>query len=186
MPPILAFQSVADATVSTPAVVNALFRRMALGNHELVGFDINRRSDILPLYRESATSVRENLLQGAPLPFDLTILTNAAGDSDELVAQRRPALGNEVTHTPTTLRWPRGVFSLSHVALPFPPDDPVYGERRPEHPTVIYLGRLDIAGERGVLALPATLMLRLRHNPFYGYVEQRLDAFLETLEAGRK
>ena len=36
MPPILAFQSVADATVSTPAVIDALFKRLAAQGHELV------------------------------------------------------------------------------------------------------------------------------------------------------
>jgi alpha-beta hydrolase superfamily lysophospholipase len=182
MPPILAFQSVADDTVSTPAVVNALFRRIAPGHHELILFDINRRSDILPFVRDSAARVRENLLEGNALPFDLTVLTNAAADSDELVAQRRPEQGALSTVQPTSLRWPPGVFSLSHVAVPFPPDDPIYGHERPARSRVIYLGRLDLSGERAVLALPPAQMMRLRYNPFFSYVEERLGAFLAALE----
>ena len=41
-PPVLAFQSVVDATVSTPALVKGLFSRLPENGHELVLFDINR------------------------------------------------------------------------------------------------------------------------------------------------
>jgi len=47
--PILAFQSVADGTVSTEAVVEALFRRLAPGGHALVLFDLNRFTAALSL-----------------------------------------------------------------------------------------------------------------------------------------
>jgi alpha-beta hydrolase superfamily lysophospholipase len=184
MPPVLAFQSVADDTVSTPAVVNALFRRIAPEHHELVLFDINRRSDILPFVRDSAARVRDDLLQGIALPFDLTVLANAAGDSDEVVALRRPAQGTAFTAQPTQLHWPPGVFSLSHVSVPFAPDDPVYGSRRPALPSAIYLGRLDLSGERAVLALPPAQMMRLRYNPFFAYLEARLGQFLAALPGG--
>ncbi|MCP4236802.1 MAG: alpha/beta hydrolase [Aestuariibacter sp.] len=42
LPQILAFQSVLDATVSTPAVVHELFEKLPSHGHELVLFDINR------------------------------------------------------------------------------------------------------------------------------------------------
>ena len=45
LPPILAFQSVVDATVSTPALVEGLFGRLPAGDHELVLFDINRLAE---------------------------------------------------------------------------------------------------------------------------------------------
>ena len=42
------------------------------------------------------------------------------------------------------------VFSLSHVAVPFPPDDPLYGyEFRGDHH--VQLGRIAVRGENGVL-----------------------------------
>jgi hypothetical protein len=50
LPPILAFQAVIDATVSTRAVVDDLFARLPAGGHELVLFDINRYSGIEPLF----------------------------------------------------------------------------------------------------------------------------------------
>jgi len=68
--PILAFQSVADGTVSTAAVVDTLFGRLAPGGHALVLFDINRYAAALSLMRREAREPREHLLQGPPLPFD--------------------------------------------------------------------------------------------------------------------
>lgn len=178
MPRILAFQSVADATVSTPAVVNALFRRLAPEGHALVFFDINRHADSEPLFDPAAARVRGDLFEGAPLPFDLTALVNEDAASDAVVTLRRRAGATEATREPTGLAWPPHVFSLSHIALPFPPDDPVYGAERPAQQTLIFLGRPELLGERGLLAVSPTVLMRLRHNPFFAYVERRLDEFL--------
>ena len=46
LPPVLAFQSIVDATVSTAAVVHALFDQLESNGSELVLFDINRLSGI--------------------------------------------------------------------------------------------------------------------------------------------
>ncbi|MCU0231761.1 MAG: lysophospholipase [Acidobacteria bacterium] len=176
--PILAFQSVADGTVSTAAVVDALFRRLAPGGHALVLFDVNRFSAALSLMQPATREPRENLLQGPPLPFDLTVLTNEGPESGALVALHRPALRSEVAREPTGLSWPAGVFSLSHVAVPFAPDDPIYGARRPPGERGIFLGWPEVRGERGVLLLDPGTFLRLRHNPFFPYVEARLEGLV--------
>lgn len=178
LPPILAFQSVADNTVSTAAVVDALFRRLAPEGHELVLFDINRHAEADPLLRADATATRDEIMKGPPLPFGLTIIANENPHSAAVVALRRPALSTETRREPTDLRWPADVFSLSHVALPIAPDDPVYGAARPATPGLIYLGRPELLGERGLLALPVGDLIRLRHNPFFPYVDARLRAFL--------
>lgn len=39
------------------------------------------------------------------------------------------------------LEWPAGVLSLSHVALPFPPDDPLYGRYPPADRDTLFLGQ---------------------------------------------
>jgi len=67
------------------------------------------------------------------------------------------------------------------VALPFRPDDPVYGAARPEASTLPYLGRLEIQGERGVLAIPDSTLLRLRHNPFAAYQQARVKEFADAI-----
>jgi hypothetical protein len=66
------------------------------------------------------------------------------------------------------------VISLSHVALPFPPDDPLYGQRPPENDDLLFLGEMAIQGERGLLKIPTDWLLRLRYNPFYDYLERRV------------
>ncbi len=179
MPPILAFQSVIDDTVSAPAVVDTLFRRLAPAGHELVAFDINRYAEAQPLLRPGIVDVRDRMLKAPPQPFDFTVITNENSASAAVVALRRPALQTASHSEPLGLAWPAGVFALSHVALPFAPDDPVYGAHRPEKPAMIFLGDVELHGERGLLALPVGDLIRLRHNPFNAYVETRIRTFLE-------
>jgi pimeloyl-ACP methyl ester carboxylesterase len=102
MPRILAFQSAADATVSTPAVVNALFRRLAPEGHELVFFDINRRADSRPLFNPGVLAVRSDLFDGPPLPFDLTAIVNEDETSRVVVALRSGLSPMPVRRAPET------------------------------------------------------------------------------------
>jgi alpha-beta hydrolase superfamily lysophospholipase len=177
-PRILAFQSVADATVSTSALIAAYFRSVVPGRHELVLFDINRHADAAAMYLPGVADVRPQLLSGPPLPFDLTIVANVNEQTGRLAAVHRRAASGEVAEQDTDLAWPSGVFSLSHVALPFAPDDPVYGSRRPSSRERIYLGAVDARGERGVLAASPANLIRLRHNPFFEFMAQRIEQFL--------
>jgi alpha-beta hydrolase superfamily lysophospholipase len=180
LPPMLVFQSAADATVSAAAVVQTLLRRLAPAGHELVAFDVNRNAEVDVLLTPNAAPGVRELLEAPSLPFDLTVIRNAGPDSASLVALHRAAGQTEVTREETGLKWPAEVFSLSHVAIPFPPDDPIYGARDPDDPKVIYLGRPELFGERGLLAVPAADLLRLRYNPFYGYLEARVLAFMNA------
>lgn len=177
LPPVLAFQSVADATVSTPALVDALFRRLAPGGHELVLFDINRHGTAAQFLKPSMAQVRGSLLGGNVQPFDLAVLSAEAAEPRAIVEFRRAGGSADVRRTPTGLAWPDGTFSLSHVALPFPPDDPLYGAGQPASPGALWLGRLSAQGERGVVTIPPTALLRLRHNPFFGYLAARVAEF---------
>ena len=61
LPPVLAFQSVVDATVSTDAVVHALFDQLADNGSELVLFDINRLSGLEPFIRPDTARVLSRL-----------------------------------------------------------------------------------------------------------------------------
>jgi len=186
MPPVLAFQSVADATVSTPAVVSALFARLAPEGHALVAFDINRDAEVEPLLTPGARTVSRNLLEGPPLSFDLTVIGNAGahgGTQGAAVVARHRAAGSTTVDTkPTGMTWPLDTYSLAHVALPFRPDDPVYGATAPTHWDFMFLGRIGLFGERGVLAVSPGDFARLRHNPFFPYVESSVNAFLAARE----
>lgn len=186
MPPVLAFQSVADATVSTPAVVNALLSKLAAEGHALVAFDINRDAEVKALLSPAARIVSANLLEGPALPFDLTVLGNASAQRGALgaavVARHRTAGGATVETRETGLRWPPDTYSLAHVALPFRPDDPVYGTTPPARWDFMFLGKVGLYGERGVLAVSPGDFARLRHNPFFPYLEARVNAFLAARE----
>jgi len=187
LPPVLAFQSVADATVSAAAVVDVLFAKLAPEGHALVAFDINRDPELEPLLSAAARTVTRTLLTGPPLPFDLTVLTNAStaeeGERDLLLVARHRAAGSTTVDTqPTGMSWPRDTYSLAHVALPFRADDPVYGATPPTHWDFMFLGKIQLFGERDVLAVPPGDFARLRHNPFFPYVESRLNEFLTAIE----
>jgi alpha-beta hydrolase superfamily lysophospholipase len=180
VPKLIVFQSAVDATVSAPAVVDTLLQRLAPEGHEAVVFDLNRHADAADLFRPSALEVSGRLLQGPALPFALTVLANVSADSLALNAIHRAPVTGEVTRQPTALAWPDEIFSLSHVALPFPPDDPVYGAKRPAQEKMIFLGRPELLGERGLLSVSPATLLRLRHNPFYSYLYDRVERFLEA------
>lgn len=180
LPPILAFQSVADATVSTPALVDSLFRKLANPADHLVLFDVNRYAGAADLFHLPTLQVGSGLLEGPALNFKLTLLVNSSDSSFAIDAVERAPGQVDNLRRASGFEWPRNTFSLSHVALPVPPDDPVYGERRPANPTLIAIGAAELRGEKGLLAFPAEQLIRLRHNPFYAYLEGVIDAFLEV------
>ena len=74
------------------------------------------------------------------------------------------------------LFYPPGVFSLSHVALPFPLSDGLYGlEPNPDDDFGISLGTIAPRGERGVLIVSLDTLLRMSSNPFFPYLLERIE-----------
>lgn len=180
-PKTIAFQSVVDATIKPSTLVDALFMKLAPGGHELVLFDVNRHTDAEPLLRADPEILTNSLLAQSKLPFTLTLVTNASVDSDGVIARTKPAGATSVNEEDIDLAWPGGLFSLSHVAIPFPPDDPVYGgvPQVGSGEAGITLGSITIRGERNLLQIPDNYFLRLRYNPFFAYLSERVQAFLE-------
>ena len=178
LPPILAFSSVADATVSTQAVVSTLFERLAPQGHRLVLYDVNRHAEVAALFTPEALAVNRTLVDGPPLPFELAIVGNADSRSVAIVTRTRKAGSRDLGESPPGMQWPTHVYSMSHVALPFPPADPVYGMAPVEGAPLVFLGRLDVQGERSLLAVPPATMLRLRHNPFFDSMAADIDSFV--------
>jgi len=177
MPPILAFQSSVDATVTASALVENLFARLAPANHELVLFDINRVVEDDSLLKEDPRTSFGPLLRRTHRGFDLTVVTNDNPQSRRAVA-RTTADGKELPSEPAHVGdWPPGIYSLSHVALPFSPLDPVYGGTSAPETGGIQLGNVALRGERGVLLVSGTDLMRLRWNPFYDYVQSRILQF---------
>ena len=174
-PPVLVLKSTVDATVSTNAVVDHLLARLAADRHELVLFDINRFAMKSTLLVSDPGPLTARVMDDATLPFAVTLVTNESPESIRVVVRHKAPFSAEVSSSePLDLAWPRGVISLSHVALPFPPDDPLYGQRPPGNDDVLFLGQMAIQGERDLLKLPPDWLLRLRYNPFYDYLERRV------------
>jgi len=179
-PPTLILLTAVDATVSPDAVADQLLKHLASDGHELILYDINRFALKAPLIVADPGPLTRRLIDDATLPFAVTLITNASPDSRQVVARRKPAFsGNFTASEPLNLAWPDDTISLSHVDLPFPPDDPLYGLYPPKERGQMFLGQLAIRGERGVLKIPAQWLLRLRHNPFYDYQERRVIEWIE-------
>lgn len=187
--PILAFSSIVDATVSVPALLDGLFNRLPPGDHELVLFNINLHSGIQSLLKWSPSQLVKALRRNPNRNYVLGLVTNQSTASEKMIFQTLQPGSEITTDVDLNLSWPTDVYSLTHVALPFPPDDPVYGGEESLKSSGIQLGQTALRGERGALRIPASDLLRLRWNPFYDFLEDRALAFLsmkpvteETLE----
>ncbi len=184
--PVLTFQSLVDATVSTEAIVRRLYDRLPANGSELVLFDINRESTLAPFLKRPEEALLRDLRARTNLKYRLTAVTNARRDVRDVVARSwgpGPAPSGE---TPLGLAWPPGVFSLSHVAIPFPESDDLYG-RLPEPPPTfgLRLGRVEPRGERAVLTVPLDQWMRLTWNPFFPWMEARVEAWAAISSSAR-
>lgn len=179
MPPILAFVSTVDSTVRVPAVIDSLLGRLAPAGHELVVFDVNRLSVVQPMMIADPAPLTRRLLAQAQRPYALALVTNANAQTLQVHERRSAAMSAQTVDRRLDLNWPRNVFSLSHVALPFPPDDPLYGYAAPATSRHVQLGRVEIRGENGVLNVPNWMLTRQRSNPFHAYLVERVETFLD-------
>jgi len=180
LPPMLIFKSTVDATVSNNAVVDRLLLKLAPERHELVVFDINRLAATASLLQSDPGPFTARLIADQQLPFTFTLVANSNANSRSVTAySKAPYAVGAARVEPLGQAWPRGVFSLSHVALPFPPDDPLYGQQPPADSHQLFLGQQAVQGERGVLKIPENFLLRLRHNPFYDYELARILDWLK-------
>jgi alpha-beta hydrolase superfamily lysophospholipase len=174
LPPMVTFQSVVDSTVASDEVVNSLYSRLDQNGSELVLFDVNRSAQLQQFLRQHCIFV-DDLLAVTSLPYTLTVVGNTSNESSGVVARTRVPGVDETSIESLDLDWPRQVYSLSHVAIPFSPEDPVYGAG-PQLPGVNHLriGALEPRGERDLLAIPAEQLMRLRYNPFFDYMKRRI------------
>jgi hypothetical protein len=89
--------------------------------------------------------------------------TTEAGSTDE---RRRPI----------DATYPSDVFSLSHLALPFPMSDPLYGMTPDDSEDFgVNLGAIAARGERGTLIVSIDSLVRTSSNPFFNYMIGRID-----------
>lgn len=175
LPPIQTFSSVVDSTVLTPSLVTYLYDRLKPNGHELILFDVNRFSALELFIKDSHEAFLSRLKGASALPYTWTLITNQTSDTLRVVAETRDAGSDSITHEPLNLEWPKGIYSLSHVAIPFSPDDPLYGDREDlKKKGLFVLGMAEPRGETGVSQVPIDQFMRLRYNPFFAYMERRI------------
>jgi len=175
-PPVLTFQSVMDSTVSTPSVIRSLYNYLPENGSELVLFDINQAVSVSPLFRHSSYTAVNQLLPAARRHYSSTVITNAAATSLEMVTKSVPAGEIKERTQPLAINYPAGLYSLSHVAIPFPAEDGLYGsapEKKNEFG--ISFGTLSLRGESAVLIVGLDSIMRATSNPFYPYMINRID-----------
>ena len=181
LPPILTFQSVVDFTVSTPAVISRLYARLPANGSELVLFDINRAAAVSPLLRNAAETALSRILPAPPRNYRTAVITNEAPDTYKVLERTVEAGATSEQTRALGLVFPPGIFSLSHVALPFPMSDSLYGMKPdPSEDFGIHLGAIAPRGERGVLIVNLDTLLRTSSNPFFPYVQERIDQVIAS------
>ncbi len=171
-PPVLTVQSAVDATVIAYRTIDILMDRLPPGKSELILYDIDRSSWLQGLTDDSFEKYIRPRLKRTDLPFVLTLVTNRSPESPDVIAKTQK--DGKITESDVGTIWPRGTFSLSHVALPIPPSDAVYGANEVESPSKLPLGTLSLRGETGILSISPSLLMRMRYNPFYDWTEKQI------------
>lgn len=174
--PLISFQSVMDFTVSTRAIITSLYAHLPANGSELVLFDLNRSTKFGPLLSSASDTLLTRILPPPPRSFRVAIITNASDDSSAMVERVTEAGASAETVRDLGLTYPFDVFSLSHVALPFPVSDALYGlNPDPGEDFGIKLGSVAARGERGTLIVNLDSLLRMSSNPFFPYLSDRVD-----------
>jgi alpha-beta hydrolase superfamily lysophospholipase len=181
LPPILAFVSLVDSTVETWSTIDALFGHLQDNGSQLVLFDVNRSAVAAGLLAHGFDDRLAVLLASRDRHYRLDLITNARAGAPEVVLRTLEPGATEARETPLGLTWPPQVFSLSHLAVPFRPDDPLFG-LVPDltHDYGLRLGLLAPRGEKDVLTVPISQFMRLNCNPFFPYVEAKIKEGIAT------
>ena len=176
LPPVLTFQSVMDFTVQTRAVISALYDHLPQNGSELVLFDINRAAKLGPLLRPTSETMLSRILPPAPRNYRTVTVTNATPDSSDVVARMMEAGSTTETERPLGLAYPADLYSLSHVAIPFPPSDGLYGFAPDLRENFgVRLGTLASRGEVGALIVALDTLFRTSSNPFLPYLLEKVS-----------
>ncbi len=180
VPPIVTFQSVVDFTVSTAAIVDAFYDHLPENGSELVLFDVNRASKFAPLFTTAAETKVARLLPAPPRRYRTAIVTNDGTGGGAVVERVTEAAASSESTRPLDLVYPPDVYSLSHIAVPFPLDDGLYGlTPDPDDDFGVELGTLAAHGEIGALVVNMNGSLRMSSNPFFAYVLERTAAGID-------
>jgi len=175
--PILTFQSVLDFTVSTRAIISSLYAYLPANGSELVLFDVNRSVKLGQLLRRSSETALARTLPDLPQAYRITIVGNDSANPMATIARTVGAGQTTELVKYLGIHYPPEIFSMSHVSIPFPLEDPLYGL----YPDTTYedfgiqLGTLAPRGERGALVVSMNFLSRVASNPFFPFILDRIE-----------
>lgn len=175
MPPVVTWQSVVDSTIGPTGAADVLYARLHGAAHRLVLFDVNRYRALGSVQRPNAGALIERLSKQSR-SYTLDIVMNT-GEQERKVSVRHLTPDGGVSVRDTDLEWPVTLVSLSHVALPFPPDDPVYGLNPGSgHAGIPSIGSWLFRGENGAVTISLGSLTRPRSNPFWSLIDEDVAA----------
>ena len=182
-PPVLTFLSWVDSTVKTSKTIDSFYDLLVNQGNELVIFDVNRSDQATPFYPTGDAAMLEAIKSRSELPYQLTIIDNAGPDSLDIVQHSKAPRSTRFDISPLGMAWPPGMYSLSHVAVPFSHDDPVYGASEDSRGVYkgVPIGSIQPRGETQYLTVPLSQFMRLRYNPFFAYIEKRINEEIDNL-----
>ena len=136
-------------------------------------FDVNRQRVFASVQRPQAGELIDRLAQ-QPRRYRLDIVGNANPDTNAIGIRHLTPDGSQ-SSSETPLAWPTNLVSLGHVALPFPPDDPVYGFLPGSgHNGIPSIGSWLLRGENGAVTITLGALTRLRSNPFWTLIDEEV------------
>ncbi|MGH6624183.1 MAG: hypothetical protein ACREBN_09435, partial [Burkholderiaceae bacterium] len=188
VPPVMTWHSVIDSTVGALGTVDRLYGRLNAPQHALTLFDVNRFRALASVQTPGTQAVIDNAIgrrtggaNESARRYKLDVVGNASPDTFEVVLRTYAPGQAKAAERSLPLAWPSNVVSLGHVALPFPPDDPVYGFLPGSGANgVASLGSWLLRGENGAIMLPLGSLTRLRSNPFWSLIEEQVTAIVDA------
>ena len=179
LPPVTAWQSVVDSTVGPNGLADLVFSRLRGPQHRLVLFDVNRHDALGSVQRPGAHVLIDRLATTAR-GYTLDVVTNTTAQTRAISVRTFPANGTRQVRG-TGLEWPGSLVSLGHVALPFRPDDPVYGlDPGSGRGGIPSIGTWLFRGESGAVTVDLRSLTRPRSNPFWSLVDEEVGRIVDA------
>jgi alpha-beta hydrolase superfamily lysophospholipase len=120
MPPILTFQSLVDSTVITSAVLENLYEMLPDNGSELILFDVNHAGDLEEYVLPRHQALLNRAMNEGSGKYAVSVVTNRAKGDRAVLELRQIAEVPGFVGRSLPYAWPEDVYSLTHVALPFP------------------------------------------------------------------
>ncbi len=165
LPPIYAYTSVQDATVDSAELFSVL-KEIGNKDGEVTIFDVNRKYE--NLYKSEIQKIDfKKKIRKSGLISEVVVVSNMRNKTDR-VSLIKYHNGQEVHITNNlNLKWSKHTFSLAHTSLPISPKNPIYGRET-------LLGGGTIKEENGTSVVPSDILVRLRYNDFFDYIEKSI------------